>query len=227
MVFPLVLGVSGTLALIALGNWQLDRLEWKTGLLDAIDVRMRQAAADLPKFPDPEAHAFFRVRVEGVTDGRELHVLTSDKWLGPGYRILVPLETEDGPILADLGFVPEAEKGRSRPPATLRIDGNLQWPRETDRLFTPDPDRAGNIWFARDVEVQAAELGTRPVLVVASRIDRLDGGVPAPFAETQPVPVTANIPNDHLEYAITWFALAAVWAAMSTWLVVRVARGTA
>ena len=33
-----------------------------------------------------------------------------------------------------------------------------------------------------------------------------------------------NIPNDHLEYAITWFGLAAVWAVMTGYLLWRIKR---
>jgi surfeit locus 1 family protein len=66
-----------------------------------------------------------------------------------------------------------------------------------------------NIWFARDVPAMAAALGTDPVLVVQR--ERTELGSPI-----SPLPVdTSAIPNDHLQYAITWFSLAAVWSAMT------------
>ncbi|MEQ9054268.1 MAG: SURF1 family cytochrome oxidase biogenesis protein, partial [Roseovarius confluentis] len=42
-----------------------------------------------------------------------------------------------------------------------------------------------------------------------------------------PLPVdTAHIPNDHLQYAITWFSLAAIWLGMTAFYIFR-GRGAA
>ncbi len=74
----------------------------------------------------------------------------------------------------------------------------------------------GNIWFARDIAELAAQLHTEPVLIIA-RSDTGDG--------IEPLPVdTAAIPNDHLQYAITWFSLAAVWLGMTAFLLWRIKR---
>ena len=226
MIFPILLGLSGTLVLLGLGDWQLDRLEWKTALLAEIDARMQAVPIPIPLDPDPDRHAYLRVSVTGKTRGQELHVLTSDRTLGPGFRIVVPLSAGDGRVyLADLGFVAETKKGLERPAMAIRIEGNLVWPREVDRLFTPDPDLEKNIWFARDVERMAAELGTSPVLVVADRISRLNGTDRTSWTVTRPAPVDANVPNDHLEYAITWFSLACVWSLMTIFWLWRIRRG--
>ena len=221
---PLVFGVAGVAILLSLGNWQLRRLEWKTTLLDSIDLRMQSDPAELPESPDADAHAFLRVSVEGRIDGRELHVLTGDTLEGPGFRIVTRLDTDRGALLADLGYVPEAKKGMSRALGRVRIDGNLQWPREVDRFFTPDPDLARNIWFARDVPAMSRELGTRPVLVVASGIWTGGPGDWTAFSGTRPRPVAVGIPNDHLEYAITWFLLALTWSGMTAFFLWRIRR---
>ena len=98
-----------------------------------------------------------------------------------------------------------------------RITGNLHWPQERDR-FTPEPDAASGLWFARDVPQMAAALGTEPVLVVARAVEPADGAF-------TPLPVdTAGIPNDHLGYALTWFSLAAAWAGMTLLLLWRIRR---
>ena len=84
-------------------------------------------------------------------------------------------------------------------------------------------DVAGNTGFARDIPQMAEELGTEPLLIVAREVSPPEQGV-------TPLPVdTAGIPNDHLEYAITWFSLAAIWAAMTgafIWRGGRAAKGT-
>ena len=89
-------------------------------------------------------------------------------------------------------------------------------PAAHDRQPYPAPDLARNVWFARDVAQMAVVLGTEETLVVAR-----DAVVPG----IEPMPVdTAGIPNDHLNYAITWFLLAAVWAGMTGLLIWRNAR---
>jgi surfeit locus 1 family protein len=116
-------------------------------------------------------------------------------------------------ILADLGYVPEAAKDpASRPARTLDVVGALYWPGETDG-FTSPPDGAANIWFARDVAAMADVLGTEPLLIVAER----HGGADWP----RPLRLGVNLPNDHLQYAITWFSMALIWAVMSAVLVRR------
>ncbi len=221
---PLAFGVAGVAILLSLGIWQLGRLEWKTALLESIDARMQNEPVDVPENPNSEEHAFLRVTVEGRVDGREVHVLTGDGLEGPGFRIVTRLETDHGALLADLGYVPEANKDKSRALGRVRVDGNLQWPREVDRLFTPEPDFARNIWFARDVPAMSGELDTRAVLVVASGIWTGSPGSWTAFAGTRPQPVDVGIPNDHLEYAITWFLLALAWAGMTAFLLWRIRR---
>lgn len=119
-------------------------------------------------------------------------------------------------IMVDLGYVPLADAA-PRPATAMTVAGNLHWPDETDS-FTPAPDRDRGIWFARDVPAMAAALDAEAVLVVAREIDRSVGTVPLPV-------MTDGIPNDHLNYAITWFTLAAIWAGMTTVAIRRMARG--
>ena len=94
----------------------------------------------------------------------------------------------------------------------LKVVGALYWPNEIDG-FTPAPDRAANIWFARDLAAMAEALGSEPVMIIAESHDR--GEWPKPRR------LGVNLPNDHLQYALTWFSLALIWAVMSTMLVRR------
>jgi surfeit locus 1 family protein len=59
---------------------------------------------------------------------------------------------------------------------TVTVTGNLHWPEEVDG-FTPEPDLARNIWYARDVDALAAHLGTEPVLIVARDLSVSDDPV--------------------------------------------------
>jgi surfeit locus 1 family protein len=172
----------------------------------------------VPAQPTEAEHEYRRVRAEGRLLPGELHVYTSAPPRGVGYRVIAAMEIEDGRrILLDRGFVPVEEKDAARRVGPLTVEGALLWPDETDG-FTSAPDLEKNIWFARDVEPMAEALGTEPVMVVAESSD--DPAAP------MPLPVGVNMANDHLQYAITWFSLAAIWAVMTGYLLWRIKRRT-
>jgi len=166
-IFPVLLGLIGAAVLCWLGIWQLQRLEWKENILANIEARLAADEVGLPEMPVYEKDNYRGVEVGGQLVGPELHVLTSLKPSGPGFRVI------QGAVF---------------------VEGNLIWPDETDG-FTPEPNLERNIWFARDVDKMAEALGTQPLMVSARTL--------VPELETTPMPVTVNIPNDHLQYAIT------------------------
>lgn len=216
LAFLLIFGLGGAAILISLGIWQVQRLAWKQAVIADIDARILADPVPLPATLDPDRDAYLPVEVTGLMPHNYLKVLVSQKTRGAGYRIIRPLVTPERRIMVDLGFITTEDAGgilfEEGPPQT--IVGNLQWPQETDS-FTPQPDLDANIWFARDVGAMAAALGTDPVLVVRREAPDLGGPL-------NPLPVdTSAIPNDHLQYAITWFSLAAIWIAMSLSLLRR------
>ncbi len=219
LIFPLLLGLAGCALLLALGIWQVQRLHWKESVLARIEAQIAAAPIEVPAAPTEAADEYRPVTVTGALGGREVRVFAPVEGLGVGYRVLSVLAAGDRLLLVDLGFVPQsgddgAPAGRMAERVT--ITGNLLWPDEVTGS-TPPPDSSG-LWYARDVPGIAAELGTEPFLIVARTIDGADLG-------TVPVPVTTTgIPNNHREYAITWFLLAVVWAAMTGYLIWRVIR---
>ncbi|WP_394154958.1 SURF1 family protein [Loktanella salsilacus] len=215
--FPLLLGVAGCAVLIALGAWQVQRLTWKTAILDQITATITAPPVALPADPDPVADEYLPVAVAGQIIGAPLSVLVSTADNGAGYRTITAFETDTGRrIAADFGFLSLDDRGAALPTGLVTLTGNLLWPDEVDN-WTPEPDVATGIWFARDLPAMAAALNTEPVLLVARNID--------PASPTVPMPVgTEGIPNDHLGYAITWFMLAVGWALMSGLLIIRTLR---
>lgn len=214
MIAPLIFGIAGIAVLLALGIWQLQRLAWKEVILAEIETRLAADPVDLPTSPNQKTDNRLKVAVEGAFQTGEIHVLTSIKGKGPGFRVIAPFLTHASKrIMVDRGFVLEAEKDNPRPLGPAVISGNLLWPNETDG-YTPAPNLERNIWFARDTNPMAEQLETLPILVVAAQID--------PPGPTQPLPVTVNIANDHREYAITWFSLALVWFGMTCFLLWRI-----
>jgi surfeit locus 1 family protein len=220
MIFPFLLGLVGAVILVSLGTWQLQRLSWKAGIIAEIEARIGAAPVAVPANPDPVRDRFLPVTATGTITDAELDVLVSVKNVGPGYRIISAFETEDGRrILLDRGFVADARKGDPRPAVEATVTGNLHWPEEVDS-FTPAPDLRRNIWFARDVPAMADALETEPVMIILRDTTEPDPAV-------TPLPVdSAGIPNDHLEYAITWFGLAIVWVGMTAFLLWRIRQRT-
>ncbi len=212
ILFLLIFGVAGLGVLISLGVWQVQRLAWKKDVLAEIDTRIAADPVDLPATVSAELNKYLPVAISGDMEPGEIHVLVSVKQVGAGYRIIQSFSTEDRTILVDRGFVPTTEKQTERLNGPMTVTGNLHWPDEIDS-YTPEPDIDANIWFARDVPNLAAALGAEPILLIAR--SETDPGI-------TPLPVdTAGIPNDHLQYAITWFGLALVWAAMTGYFLWR------
>ncbi len=216
LAFALILGLGGVVVLVSLGIWQLHRLEWKRAVLAEMDARIHGLPSGLPASPSADRHNYLAVSAVGYPAGEEIHVLTSRKGFGPGYRLISAFATEGRIVLVDLGFIAERFRDEPRAQAWVEVTGNLHWPREHDRLFTPEPD--GKTWFARRVPQMAEVLETEPLLIVARQLSDRPGYL-------QPWPVaSADIPNNHLQYAITWFAMAVAWAGMTAYWLWRIRR---
>ncbi|MCP5075172.1 MAG: SURF1 family protein [Rhodobacteraceae bacterium] len=219
-IFPLVLGIVGTAILLGLGSWQVQRLQWKQGMFNAVEMRLQADPVRVPADANEMRDNYLHILTTGRLLGEEIHVLTSRKFEGPGYLIVSQFKSDGRVILVDLGFVLEARKTEERPLGEVEITGNLLWPNEVDKNFTPEPDIEKNIWFARDLPAMAQHLSAEPVLIVASAVRPMPDNMP------DPQQVAANIPNDHLEYAITWFSLALVWMGMTVYLLWRIRQKT-
>jgi surfeit locus 1 family protein len=217
----LLTGLLGTVVLVGLGVWQVQRMHWKAQILSQIEARIGSVPMRLVEQVTPDTDQYMPTRQRGVLTGKEVHVLSSHPAQGTGYRVIAALgQTDDGrDIMVDLGFVPDADLNAPRPTGEIDVRGNLLWPDDSD-AYTPPPDLDKNLWFARDVAAMAETLGTEPILIVASEI-----APPIPGFTQMPVN-TASIPNNHLQYAITWFSLAAIWAGMTLFSLRRIRRGT-
>ncbi|EAQ02874.1 Surf1 protein [Pseudooceanicola batsensis HTCC2597] len=217
LIGPLIFGIGGCAVLVSLGLWQVERLQWKQEMLAGIESRIAAMPGPLPTVAVPGTDQYLPVEVTGRFGETGLRVLASRKHSGAGHRLIQRFETGERSILVDRGFLPQPDEAPELPAGEVTIRGNLLWPDETDG-FTPSPDLAGGLWFARDVPEMASALGTEPVLVVIRDPGFDDGAV-------DPMPVSSEgIPNDHREYAITWFSLAAIWLAMTGYLFYRTLR---
>lgn len=212
LALPILFGILGTVVLVWLGVWQMQRLDWKEGVLAQMEAELTAAPVAVPADPDPERDAWLPVRASGRIGAEEILVQSSLKAVGPGFRVIAPFDIGGRRVLLDRGFIRLTDRDTPRPSVDATVVGNLHWPDDIDR-FTPEPE--GRLFFGRDVARMAAELGTEPVLLVVRQTSE------TPLSVT-PLPVTtAGIPNNHLQYAVTWFLMAIVWAGMTTYFVVQ------
>ena len=206
--FIVFIGFAGTACLLYLGKWQIDRLYWKLDVLKKIDQKIAAAPVPLPAEPSESVHKYLSVEISGQFLQESIRVLASKKRYGAGYRIIHVFRANGRRLLVDLGFVGLETDYDVDLINDISLVGNLHWPDEVDN-FTPEPDLENNIWFARNVERVASALQTEPILIILKDSTLKDQNI-------KPMPIdTTHIPNDHLQYAITWFSLAIIWALMS------------
>ena len=212
-------------ALISLGVWQIERLHWKHGLIAEVNHSLA-----LPPVPLDEALAmggaaqYHRVLLDGwFLNEKESYVYASGPDGAPVYHVLTPFETREGPVLmVDRGIVPPGlidpvKRARGQIGERVMI-GVWRFP-DKPGLFTPQADTAHRIWYSRDVAAMAAAARVKlaaPVLVEADAAPN-PGGWPK-GGQTQ-----VTFRNEHLQYAITWFALAA--ALLGVYLAFHISKG--
>jgi len=211
-----VLSTAALAVLIGLGLWQLQRLEWKEGLIAEIEARVKAEPVSLKeavaRANAGEDVSYLRVRAEGKFDNTKERYFFTVSDGTPGWHVITPLETPDGEtVLVDRGFVPDSfREPSSRPQGELNDAVTvtaLARPPETQGLFVPDNEVERNRWFWRDLNAMTRSMfgdGAKNVspFFLEGEKSEIPGGWPR-GGETR-----LDLPNNHLQYAITWFLLA-------------------
>jgi surfeit locus 1 family protein len=232
-----VFAVAGVTILIGLGIWQLDRKTWKENLIATLTTRLARAPEDLPPRANwprlvAENSEYARVTFPAeFLDGEEALVYTAGSPLrpdvkGPGYWVFAPAQLAGGSIvLVNRGFVPlerkdPAARAQGTPHGTVDIVGVMRWP-ETRGLFTPADDPKTNVWYLRDLKAiaEAKKWATAAPFYIDQESPVPSGGLPLPGK------LDVHLPDNHLQYAITWFGLALALAGVYVvWLAGRLRR---
>jgi surfeit locus 1 family protein len=218
---PTLATVMALAILFALGIWQLERKTWKEGLIAALAERLAAPPVVLPASRDwpglaAERDEFLRVTATVTFDNdKEGYVFTGGSTLRndpdePGYWVFTPARLVDGSrIMVNRGWIPQdrldpatRQDGEVRGP--IDIIGVLRWP-EPPGLFTPAGNPEHNLWFSRDSSAIAAAKG----LQVAPFYLELESPQP-PGGLPHGSRLHPNLPDNHLQYALTWFGIAAV-----------------
>jgi surfeit locus 1 family protein len=229
LIWPTVAALAGLAVLIGLGSWQMERKAWKEGLIARIAARVHADPVPLPSGPG----------TDGKDDLEYLHVSARGRFLhdkerylyaptagGPGWHVYTPLELEPQRIVwVNRGWVPDARKApdtrlQGQVPGEVEVRGLVRLQMRPG-WFTPQNDPARNLWYWPDIAAMTASafpagLQTGP--------GSPQGHVSLPLvleADAQPEPpgglprggvTRLELPNRHLEYALTWYGLAGTLA---------------
>lgn len=221
-VLAIGLGLIVFFILLALGTWQVQRLYWKEGLLQTIEQRTHSAPmqlADVEKaFASTGDVDYMPVTVSGTfLHSGERHFYTT--WQeDAGFNVYTPLALDDGRfLLINRGFVPYDLKNAAKRPqgqvaGKVTITGLARNPLPgKPSMMLPDNDVPKNIFFWKDRDVMAASAGLPagaklvPFFIDADKTPN-PGGLPVGGV------TIIDLPNSHLQYAMTWYGLAAALA---------------
>ncbi len=199
---PILATLPALLALFGLGTWQVERLLWKTALLDRIAAAEAAPAQPAGVAPAP----FTRVTLTGRFDhAREAMLEIELRGTTLGGRLVTPLMRQDGPpVLVDRGWVPfERNRPVSHPEGEVTVTGWVR-PAESPGWTSAADDVSGRRFYTFDPPAIGAALGLPRVAswglvamgpAVADELPRPSQALPRPN-------------NNHLGYAITWYGLA-------------------
>jgi surfeit locus 1 family protein len=226
----------GLALLIGLGTWQLQRKAWKENLIARVNGRITQPPQPLPPRSQwstltADQSEYAHVKFTATFLPGEAFVYTAGSSLRPdvteqGFWVFAPARLADGAVvLVNRGFVPTALKdAATRAPGTLtapvELVGYLRWPEERG-LFAPADDIKANLFFTRDQKAMAAAHGW--TLEAPFYIDQ-EAPVPA-GGLPKPGRIEVDLPNNHWQYALTWYGLAlALMGVYGVWLAGRLRR---
>lgn len=210
LLWPTLMTVPAVLGALVLGTWQIQRLNWKSALIaERQSQRAAPPLAGLPNPFDPAQHEFRKVRLTGrFLHDKEMYLAARSFRGNPGYHVITPLAVSAGHILVNRGWIPLDRKApESRKPGNpegeVTVEGYLRT-QMPQGWFTPDNEPAKNFWFWIDLPTMGRTHGIgkiEPFYMEAGPAEN-PGGYPV-GGQTR-----FELPNDHLQYALTWFAMA-------------------
>ena len=184
---------------IALGTWQIIRLNWKNNLISEIENSLKNPPVELSQ---SNKENFLKIKTSGTIDfEKQIYLYNLNENGTPGFEVINPLSVNQKNYLINRGWIPFEKKGmqeinefdEKNIVGTLKLQGRKN-------IFKPDNDLNKNYWFSLDRE----DIFTFTGKNFSKYIIYLDGNYQFP----RPKKITANISNNHKKYAMTWFSLA-------------------
>lgn len=219
--------------LLALGTWQLYRLQWKQNLIAEIDARQHMTPAT-PAEVEQKGKAgtdvdYVPVTVSGSFEHAHEQYFFATNEGEVGYHVYTPLALPDGrTVFVNRGFVPETLKDPAKRAegqvagnvtvtglARAKLDGKPSW-------VVPENEPAKRLYFWKDLEAMAASAAVPKDKLVPFFIDA--DAAPNPGGWPTGGVTQLDLPNNHLSYVFTWYGLAAVLLVVSVLAFRRKAR---
>ena len=208
-ILPLLFIILAFLILLSLGFWQIARLKEKELFISSMQYNLSNPPVDLKTRSENPLYSRIEVKGHFLPD-KNIHLygrksMSKEK---DGYYLITPFQTsEDKIILVARGWFAQKHKKRINDiiDSSTEISG-VTLPSEKNRLFVPGNDIANNIWFTLDLQQasQVLDLNLENFyLIMDSKSSNTSQFLKALSTER-----LLHIRNDHLEYAVTWFALA-------------------
>lgn len=214
--WPTLFSVPALLICLGLGLWQLERLAWKSALLDRIHTHLAAEPLDIATAArDPVNNEYRRVRVTGeFLHDKEMFLAARSLNRNVGFHVVTPFRLDNGDVvLINRGWIPETWRN----PVPHRVQGQIAGRTEVTGILRPGqqqgtfqldnaPDR--NFWFYYDLPAMRAWAGLAPGREIPN-LDRFvleADATPNPGGSPRGGQTRVDIPNDHLQYAITWFS---------------------
>jgi surfeit locus 1 family protein len=184
---------------LALGSWQIIRLNWKLELINQIESSLK----DIPVNLSNSKHKnYLRIKTRGSIDfEKQIYLYNLNEKGKPGFEVINPLKVGNNNYLLNRGWIPFNKKEDE----TINvidenyINGVLR-KQIKPNIFKPENDLSENYWFTldRDDIFKFTGKNFSPYVIY------LSGNNEFP----KPKSITANISNNHKKYALTWFSLA-------------------
>jgi len=187
------------LVFIALGSWQIIRLNWKNNLISEIENSFKNPPVELTQSNQKN---YLKIKTSGSVDfEKQIYLYNLNDNGTPGFEVINPILISNKNYLINRGWIPFEKKGSQdinifderNIIGTLKLQGRKN-------IFKPDNDIKENYWFTLNRKDILKFTGKE----FSSYIIYLDGNYQLP----KPKKITANISNNHKKYAITWFSLA-------------------
>jgi len=187
------------LVFVALGSWQIVRLNWKNNLILEIENSLKNPPVELTQSTKEN---YLKIKTSGSIDlDKQIYLYNLNDNGTPGFEVINPILIDNENYLINRGWISFEKKGsqeinffdESNIIGTLKLQGRKN-------IFKPDNDIKENYWFSLNREDISKFTGKE----FSKYIIYLDGNYQFP----KPKKITANISNNHKKYAITWFSLA-------------------
>ena len=184
---------------IALGTWQVIRLNWKNNLILEIENSLKNPPVQLSQ---SNQQNYLKIKTSGHVDfEKQIYLYNLNDSGTPGFEVLNPIVIDGENYLLNRGWIPFEKK--DTPEINILDQNNIEGTLKTQgrkNIFKPDNDIKENYWFSLNREDISKFTGKE----FSKYIIYLDGNYQFP----RPKKITANISNNHKKYAMTWFSLA-------------------